>query len=162
MHTLGHEILDSRGTSGKHVEITHDSARPWDIFPVEWHERIYCLYLVGSTACNMSAPIRSSLRTTLSKATASSSLGLTRNFGFHALAHDPNAPGPSRWADEARNPVVRDSLVPIVVEQTVNLLSTSLMPELTIRQEEKGVMIYIPGSCANESSFSVQYVPMAG
>jgi hypothetical protein len=49
-----------------------------------------------------------------------------RYFGFEKS----NEAGPSRsntWGDEARNPVVRDSLVPIVVEQTVCLRSIMLI-----------------------------------
>jgi hypothetical protein len=76
--------------------------------------------LKGSVGNIMSATIRSTLRTTLSRGLASPILSQWRGFGFDASARDTNGAGPSRWADEARHPVVRNSLVPIVVEQTVS------------------------------------------
>lgn len=56
-------------------------------------------------------------------------------------------PGLSGFSDEAANPVVRDFLVPIVVEQTVSFPKWSvIMCKLTgIRQEERGVMISTQG-----------------
>lgn len=66
-----------------------------------------------------------------------------RNFGFSPSS----LPGLDGFSDEAANPVVRDSLVPIVVEQTVSFPEWSVIPcKLTgIRQEERGVMISIQG-----------------
>lgn len=68
----------------------------------------------------MSAGIRS-LRVPL--AGPSRPLG-RRLFGFNARAPSigraGRQDGSGGWDDEARNPVVRDSLVPIVVEQTVS------------------------------------------
>lgn len=56
-------------------------------------------------------------------------------------------PGLSGFSDEAANPVIRDSLVPIVVEQTVSFPKWSVvMCKLTgIRQGEKGVTISTQG-----------------
>ena len=56
----------------------------------------------------------STITRTFRAALASSSKSGVRRFGI-----DASGAGPSKWRDEARNPVVRDSLVPIVVEQTV-------------------------------------------
>jgi len=56
----------------------------------------------------------STITRTLRSALASTSKSGVRRYGF-----DASGAGPSVWRDEARNPVVRDSLVPIVVEQTV-------------------------------------------
>jgi hypothetical protein len=60
----------------------------------------------------MSRTLGKTLRTALASP-STSVIGGIKRYGF-----DHSAAGPSRW-DEARNPVVRDSLVPIVVEQTV-------------------------------------------
>jgi hypothetical protein len=43
--------------------------------------------------------------------------GARRCYGYDSTC--VAGPSTSRWGDEARNPVVRDSLVPIVVEQSV-------------------------------------------
>lgn len=66
-----------------------------------------------------------------------------RKFGFSPSS----VPGLSGFSDEAANPVIRDSLVPIVVEQTVSFPKWSVvMCKLTgIRQEEKGVTISTQG-----------------
>jgi hypothetical protein len=45
-------------------------------------------------------------------------------YGFDASSpSSSSSAGPSGWRDEASNPVIRDQLVPIVVEQTVSRLS---------------------------------------
>jgi hypothetical protein len=42
-------------------------------------------------------------------------------YGFDASSpSSSSSAGPSGWRDEASNPVIRDQLVPIVVEQTVS------------------------------------------
>ena len=76
----------------------------------------------------MSSALHTALRTTVSRTKSSSPIG-ARSFGFDSSRYDLNGAGPSNprshghgWGDEARNPVVRDSLVPIVVEQTVSSL----------------------------------------
>jgi len=46
-------------------------------------------------------------------------------YGFDASSpssSSSSSAGPSGWRDEASNPVIRDQLVPIVVEQTVSHL----------------------------------------
>lgn len=61
--------------------------------------------------------LRSSLASTVASSSRSTVISRTiSGYGFDASS--PNA-GPSGWRDEARNPVIRDQLVPIVVEQTV-------------------------------------------
>lgn len=75
-----------------------------------------------------------------------------RHFGF-------DGQGRGEWTDDAANPVVRDSLVPIVVEQTV------CFPNLTsrcqdrgradkTRRGENGVMISTRDCFGSASSFS--------
>jgi hypothetical protein len=90
----------------------------------------------------MSRTIAKTLRTVVSDS------ALTRRcFGYDAS----NGAGSSRWGDEARNPVVRDSLVPIVVEQTVcRSAVVAMRDKLIYRQEEKGVMTSTPDYYVNE------------
>jgi hypothetical protein len=90
----------------------------------------------------MSRTITRNLRTAVSP-----SVVKRRHFGYDAT----NGAGTSSWGDEARNPVVRDSLVPIVVEQTVSRSAImATQDKLTCRHEEREVMISTPDCYVNE------------
>jgi hypothetical protein len=70
--------------------------------------------------------IARTLRTALTSTSTTSRLAIARSYSGHGF--DVSSPsssssaGPSGWRDEASNPVIRDQLVPIVVEQTVSRL----------------------------------------
>jgi hypothetical protein len=76
------------------------------------------VHLSISNHTDMSRTIAKTIRTVYSPLA-----GARRCYGYDATSGA--GPSTSRWGDEARNPVVRDSLVPIVVEQTVCRSATS-------------------------------------
>jgi len=101
----------------------------------------------------------STITRTLRTALASNSTSVSRQLAarrYSGYGFDNSSPsssssaGPSGWRDEASNPVIRDQLVPIVVEQTVCRLITLQILKLTLRQEEREVMISTLDSFGNE------------
>jgi hypothetical protein len=70
--------------------------------------------------------ISRTLRTALNSTPISRAVVARSYSGYGFDASNPSSSssaGPSGWRDEASNPVIRDQLVPIVVEQTVSRLS---------------------------------------
>jgi hypothetical protein len=73
--------------------------------------------------------IARTLRTTLTSSSISRAVVARTYSGYGFDASSPSSSshaGLSGWRDEASNPVIRDQLVPIVVEQTVSRVSAGL------------------------------------